>query len=279
MRCYLSHGVRNRPVFCPAVLGKNAIEVAGFTRIPFAVTAAGRTPRRSPGSISGMRQTLSMSARITNRRIMPRSSMVSAVSCRLAAKRSYWTGAVAMRLRRTNWRRRAEHCCSTTAPMSRVAGSFRASLITRKIRVIDDAALDAMASASIDLIIVNSVAQYLSRQQFNNALRHFHALLKPDGKLLLGDIIEPDTLLIGHVTAFTQFAWQNDFFVAAIFGLVRNFISPYRKLRRDAGYACYSETEILLILKGEGFVGERLMSNIVVSQLRSSYLARKQDAT
>jgi len=148
-----------------------------------------------------------------------------------------------------------------------------------KIRVLDDAELDAILPASIDLVVVNSVAQYLSRQQFADALRRFHSLLKPDGKLLLGDIIEPDTLLIGHVTSFLQFAWQNDFLVAAILGLVRNFISPYRKLRRNAGYACYRESEMIFILKGEGFVGERLMSNIAVSQLRSSYLARKQDAT
>ena len=150
-----------------------------------------------------------------------------------------------------------------------------------KIRVLDDAELDAiLAPASgLDLVVVNSVAQYLSRQQFADALRRFHSLLKSDGKLLLGDIIEPDTLLIGHVTTFLQFAWQNDFFVAAIFGLVRNFISPYRKLRRNAGYACYRESEMIFILKGAGFVGDRLMSNIAVSQLRSSYLARKQDAT
>jgi SAM-dependent methyltransferase len=147
-----------------------------------------------------------------------------------------------------------------------------------KIRVLGDAELGAVASASVDLIIVNSVVQYLDRRQFVDALRLFQRLLKSDGKLLLGDIIAPDTPLVGHVTTFLGFAWQNGFFVAAVIGLARNFVSPYRKLRRDAGYACYTEMQMLGLLDDNGFVGERLASNIAVSELRSSYLARKSGA-
>jgi SAM-dependent methyltransferase len=147
-----------------------------------------------------------------------------------------------------------------------------------KIRVLDDPELDAVSPASVDLIIVNSVVQYLDRRQFGDALQLFHRLLKSDGMLLLGDIIAPDTPLIAHVTTFLGFAWQNGFFVAAIIGLARNFVSPYRKLRRDAGYACYTQTQMLGLLGDNGFVGERLASNIAVSQLRSSYLARKSNA-
>jgi SAM-dependent methyltransferase len=147
-----------------------------------------------------------------------------------------------------------------------------------KIRVPDEAALEALPDASIDLIVVNSVVQYLSASQFAAGLRLFHRLLKNDGKILLGDIIAPDTPLVGHVTTFLRFAWQNGFFIAALVGLARNFVSPYRKLRRDAGYACYTDTQMLGLLGANGFAGERLASNIAVSQLRSSYLARKSGA-
>ena len=160
------------------------------------------------------------------------------------------------------------------------ADSTRSRLLSNyadspKIRVLDDAELGAVPPASVDLIIVNSVVQYLDRRQFCDALRLFHRLLKSDGGLLLGDIIAPDTPLIGHVTTFLRFAWQNGFFVAACIGLARNFVSPYRKLRRDAGYACYTQVQMLGLLDDNGFAGERLESNIAVSQLRSSYLARK----
>jgi hypothetical protein len=48
-----------------------------------------------------------------------------------------------------------------------------------KIRVLDDAELEAASPASIDLIIVNSVVQYLNLQEFTGALQLFHRLLKP----------------------------------------------------------------------------------------------------
>jgi len=147
-----------------------------------------------------------------------------------------------------------------------------------KIRVLGEAAPEALPDASIDLIVVNSVVQYLSASQFADALQLFHRLLKRDGALLLGDIIAPDTPLVGHVATFLRFAWQNGFFIAALVGLARNFVSPYRKLRRDAGYACYTQTQMLGLLDANGFAGERLASNIAVSQLRSSYLARKSSA-
>jgi SAM-dependent methyltransferase len=145
-----------------------------------------------------------------------------------------------------------------------------------KIRVLGDVELDAVPPASVDLIIVNSVVQYLDQRQFAEALHVFHRLLKSDGKLLLGDIVVPDTPLLSHVTTFLRFAWQNGFFIAAVFGLARNFFSPYRKLCRDAGYTCYTESEMLVVLNKNGFIGERLKSNIAVSQLRSAYLADKQ---
>jgi SAM-dependent methyltransferase len=147
-----------------------------------------------------------------------------------------------------------------------------------KIRVLGEAALEALPDASIDLIVVNSVVQYLSASQFADALRLFHRLLKHHGTLLLGDIIAPDTPLVGHVSTFLRFAWQNGFLTAGIIGLARNFVSPYRKLRRDAGYACYTQKQMLALLGENGFIGERLKSNIAVSQLRSSYLAYKRDS-
>jgi SAM-dependent methyltransferase len=146
-----------------------------------------------------------------------------------------------------------------------------------KIDVLDEARLEAVTPGSVDLIVVNSVVQYLSSQQFANALRLFRKLLKSDGKLLIGDIIEPDTPLLRHVITFLRFAWQNGFFLAGILSLVRNLTSPYCQLRHSAGYACYRAAEMLAVLAANGFVGERLPSNIAVSQLRSSYLARKRD--
>lgn len=144
-----------------------------------------------------------------------------------------------------------------------------------QIRVLDDAELEATRSSSLDLIIVNSVVQYLSRQQFIQALQLFNRLLKSNGRLLLGDIIEPSTPLISHIGTFLHFAFRNRFFWAAVLGLLRNFTSDYRRLRRSAGYACYTTAEMLGVLRQNGFVAERLSRNIAVSQHRASYVACK----
>jgi hypothetical protein len=88
------------------------------------------------------------------------------------------------------------------------------------------------AGRSCCLSPVNSVVQYLSRRQFVDALQLFRRLLKSDGKLLLGDVIEPDTPMLRHGMTFLGFAWQNGFFLAGLLSLARNVASPYCPLRR-----------------------------------------------
>ena len=147
-----------------------------------------------------------------------------------------------------------------------------------RIEVVDERQLEALPKTSIELVIVNSVVQYLSREQLMMALGLFHRLLKNDGKLLLGDIIEPHTPTVKHVTTFLRFAFKNNFFWAAALGLLQNFVSSYRVLRRNAGYACFTADELSVVLRGCGFDAERLPRNIAVSPHRSSYLARKSNS-
>ena len=116
--------------------------------------------------------------------------------------------------------------------------------------------------------------EYLDRRQFSYALRLFHRLFTSHASLARRHH------RAGYAACrprhdFPAFRLENGFFVAAIIGLARNFVSPYRKLRRDAGYACYTQMQMLGLLGDNGFAGERLKSNIAVSQLRFSYLARK----
>ena len=84
--------------------------------------------------------------------------------------------------------------------------------------------------------------------------------------------------MISHVGTFLYFALRNRFFCAAVIGLLRNFASGYRKLRRNAGYACYTTADMLVLFRECGFAAERLACNIAVSQHRSSYLACKLEA-
>jgi SAM-dependent methyltransferase len=144
-----------------------------------------------------------------------------------------------------------------------------------RIRILEKFDLDEFASDSVDLIVVNSVIQYLSDKQLNEALVLFHRLVKPGGAFLLGDVINPGTRNSRHVTSLLRFAWQHGFLLSAIRGLVQTVISPYRNLQREVGFATFTPERILGNLKEHGFAAEKLARNIGVSRNRSSYLARK----
>jgi SAM-dependent methyltransferase len=144
-----------------------------------------------------------------------------------------------------------------------------------RIRVLSDFSVDEIPTASIDLIIANSVVQYLSTEDFNETLRLFYLLLRPGGAVLLGDIINPGTATLDHVTTFLRFAWSRGFLLPAIGALVQTFASPYRKLQREVGLTAYAPAQMLDILRSRGFIAEKLLRNVAVSDLRSSYLARK----
>jgi predicted TPR repeat methyltransferase len=162
------------------------------------------------------------------------------------------------------------------------AESVRARLRRRydshaRIQILEKYRLDELAGDSIDLIMVNSVIQYLSEEQLNEALVLFNHLVKSSGTFLLGDVINPGSGNSRHVTTFLRFAWQNGFFLSAIGGLAQTFISPYRNLQREVGFATFTREQILGKLAAHGFAPEKLARNIGISRKRSSYLARKLD--
>lgn len=143
------------------------------------------------------------------------------------------------------------------------------------VKVVDEAGLNNVAPGSVDLILVISVLQYLNEPQLQEAFAVFRRLLKDDGRLLIGDVIDPTTSTHAHVRSFLTFALRGGFFLAALGGLAMTFFSSYRQLERDAGFRQFSQSEFLAWLDRNGFDGKRLARNVSVSQLRSSYLARK----
>jgi ubiquinone/menaquinone biosynthesis C-methylase UbiE len=139
-----------------------------------------------------------------------------------------------------------------------------------------------VAADSIDLVLVNSVIQYLSEAELDVALARFWSVLRPGGALLIGDVISPGTPALRHVTTFLGFAARRGFLPAAVGGLAQTFVSPYRRLQKEVGLAAYTPAQMLAKLERAGFAAEQLPRNIAVSPHRSSYLARKRagvDAT
>ncbi len=159
------------------------------------------------------------------------------------------------------------------------APSVRAAMAQRfagnsRIKVIAPEEVEALPSASLDLIVANSVAQYLSRPELARLLDLWRRLLAPGGALIVADVIPPDVGAVSDVTALLRYAQANGFLVAALAGLARTAVSPYRKLRAKLGISQYSEAEFKAKLNAAGFTSERLASNMEHNPARMTFRAR-----
>ena len=159
------------------------------------------------------------------------------------------------------------------------APNVRAALEARhethpRIAVIAADRADALPPASFDLIVMHSVAQYLSETELTRLLALFRTLVKPDGLVVIGDIVPPALAAPAAALALLRFARANGFFWAAAFGLIRIFVSDYLRLKKTVGLSHYTEAAMLAKLKAAGFTARRAPRNIGHNPWRMTFLAR-----
>src|SRR5450631_2289187 len=129
-----------------------------------------------------------------------------------------------------------------------------------RVRSLDD--LRKMPEKSVDLTVMNSVVQYMTPDEFDAALAVIRRLLKPTGRLILGDILRPEVGMFTDVTALLRFAAAHGFLKDALIGLISTALSNYRQLRARVGLQRYSEAEITARLARAGFSATRAHFNI-----------------
>jgi ubiquinone/menaquinone biosynthesis C-methylase UbiE len=159
------------------------------------------------------------------------------------------------------------------------APGVRGRLIARfapntKIRVRSLEDVRKMHEKSIDLVVMNSVAQYMTPAELDAALATIKRLLKPAGRLVLGDILRPEVGMLTDVTALLRFAAANGFLKDALIGLLSTLLSDYRQLRSKVGLQRYSEEEITAKLAAAGLTASRAHQNIGHNPWRMTLVAR-----
>src|SRR6185312_15445581 len=87
-----------------------------------------------------------------------------------------------------------------------------------RVRSLDD--VRKMPEKSIDLVVMNSVAQYMTPAELDAAFAVIKWLLKPGGRLVLGDILRPEVGMARDVIALLRFASSHGFLRDALIGLV-----------------------------------------------------------
>lgn len=136
--------------------------------------------------------------------------------------------------------------------------------------------LDTNYAGMADLVVMNSVAQYMTSAELDAALVRIRALLKPDGLFVLGDIIRPGTGPVTDATALLRFAARHGFLKDAFVGLIRTALSDYRRIRQRIGLSTYTEADILKRLRAAGLDGARQTRNIGHNPARMTFCARQR---
>lgn len=141
-----------------------------------------------------------------------------------------------------------------------------------RVRSLDD--LRKMEEKSIDLAVMNSVAQYMTAAELDTAFAVLRRLLKPGGRLVVGDILRPEVGMFRDVLALLRFAATHGFLKDALIGLISTALSDYRQLRTRVGLQRYSETEMVAKLAAAGFTATRAHTNIGHNPWRMTFVAR-----
>ncbi|MEW5964505.1 MAG: class I SAM-dependent methyltransferase [Pseudomonadota bacterium] len=160
------------------------------------------------------------------------------------------------------------------------AERVRARLATRfaghpRIAVVSPDDVATLPDASLDLVVANSVVQYMTRPELDAFLALAHAKLQPYGCLLLGDIVPPSVGPATDATALLRLGWQNGFLAAATVGLARTFFSSYRATRATLGLLHLDERELSEMLTRAGYASERQPRNLGHNQARMTFAAMK----
>lgn len=143
-----------------------------------------------------------------------------------------------------------------------------------RILVRSPAEVEALPDGSLDLMVLNSVVQYLTPAQFDATLALAARLLRPGGRLVVGDVVPPTVSPLGDAWSLLTFAARERFLLAALAGLARTLLSPYRRLRASLGLGVYDPAAMQRRLAAAGFSCERAAENIGHNRRRMTFIAR-----
>jgi len=139
--------------------------------------------------------------------------------------------------------------------------------------VIDLSCADDTTDTNFDLIVVNSVIQYMSDEDFATWLGRWRNMLEKSGVLVISDVILPQPAFLTEVADSLSFSVKEGFLIRT---LKQNFKQYWRylKARRQATMTRYSKDDFSRRVEKEGFAIQFLPENLTYRTNRFSALLR-----
>lgn len=128
----------------------------------------------------------------------------------------------------------------------------------------------------VDLITVNSVVQYMDRDGLRVHLRRWRSLLKPSGRVLVSDLILPESRFLGEVVDSLRFAAQRRFLWRSLLHATGQF-GVYMRARRSLPLLRIAPAELELEARSAGLRARILEENLTYRRNRYSALLEAID--
>lgn len=158
------------------------------------------------------------------------------------------------------------------------SSQIRADLATRlggraDVTVLAPEDIDTLTDGTLDLVVANSVVQYLSVDECRALFGLLHRKLARSGRLIVADVIPPDAGFLADIAALLGTALRHRFLFAALFGLAATLNSDYPKLRRAVGLSTWSEAAFVDLLVASGYAVARRPRNFGFNRRRMTFIA------
>jgi SAM-dependent methyltransferase len=159
------------------------------------------------------------------------------------------------------------------------APTLRATLADRfaaraNIAVLSPEEVEALPADSFDVVVMHSVAQYLTPPELDRLFVLFRRLSAQEGVIVIGDVVPPHVSAITDAMALLRFAAANGFLGAALAGLLRTLASDYWRLRSKFGLTRYEERAMIAKLAAARLSARRAPGNIGHNHARMTFVAR-----
>jgi cyclopropane fatty-acyl-phospholipid synthase-like methyltransferase len=120
---------------------------------------------------------------------------------------------------------------------------------------------EAVARVRFDLILVNSVVQYMTRRELAGWLGRWRDMLSPAGRIVLSDLIPPQRGGIADIADLLRFSASRGFLLRALWQAVGE-LGRYRRMRQAAPLMRLGREDLEALAEEEGLAVTFLPRNL-----------------